>query len=396
VSLRRRYLTWSRQKPLAADAVIAGLVGAVVVPLSAWPGDPVPVGLTVVVVTALAWRRTLPVASVLVVYSATLIHLLLGWALVPSDVLVVWSLWSVTLHGPRWAARVALAGAGLGSLLVGAMGGISLLDMLAISTASGLIFLTTWSFASARRAQTLAFESLADKAGRQEREQDQRVQLGVASERARIAREMHDIVAHSLSVIVAQADGGRYAAADDPEAAVRALGTIAETGRAALTDMRRLLGVLRTDPQEPNEQVVAPGPVPTVADITSLVEQLRSGGMRVSFVRVGDPRALPPGAGLTLFRIAQESLTNVLKHAGPDPEVTLVLQWFPARVVLQVSDDGRGAASNADGLGQGVLGMCERAAMFGGEVSAGPRPGGGFQVYATLPAPGPTQPEELA
>jgi len=128
--------------------------------------------------------------------------------------------------------------------------------------------------------------------------------------------------------------------------------------------------------------------LPAADDIAELVEQLRSAGLRVTLIRLGEARNLPPGAGLTLYRVAQESLTNVLKHAGPDPEATVVLQWLPETVVLEVSDDGRGAAAGSDGLGQGLLGMRERTAMFGGSVTAGPRPGGGFRVRATLPSPG--------
>ena len=127
---------------------------------------------------------------------------------------------------------------------------------------------------------------------------------------------------------------------------------------------------------------------PAVEDVEQLVAQVRASGLRVSYVRLGTPRHLPPGAGLTVYRIAQEALTNVLKHAGPDPSVTVMLQWQPAAVTLEVSDDGRGAAADADGLGQGLLGMRERATMFGGTVTAGPRPGGGFRVRATLPTPG--------
>jgi signal transduction histidine kinase len=220
-------------------------------------------------------------------------------------------------------------------------------------------------------------------------------------------------------VMIAQTDGGRYAAAADPAAATRALGTIAETGRAALTDMRRLLGVLRADagtsrpggtaadgaPSPAGAPGTAPAdaaalvttPQPAVDDLETLVAQMRASGMRASLVRLGTPRHLPPGAGLTVYRIAQESLTNVLKHAGPDPSVTVMLQWLPRAVTLEVSDDGRGAAADSDGLGQGLVGMRERAAMFGGTLTAGPRPGGGYRVRAQLPTPssasaGPTAP----
>lgn len=364
------------------------------------------------VVVPLAWRRTHPAASIAVVYTCALLHLVAGQPMLPVDAVVPFSLYSAALHGPRWAHRTGIVGAMVGAVLVG----ISLswpwdraaavvLTMLAASA-----FLLAWAFGLVRRSRREHLEALVDRAERLELERDQQTIIATAAERARIAREMHDIVAHSLSVMIAQADGGRYAAAGDPAAAGRALGTIAETGRAALTDMRRLLGVLRESPGA-GPAAAAPGvlpsgaspsgaspsgtgsaavttPQPAVEDVEQLVAQMRASGMRASLVRLGTPRHLPPGAGLTVYRIAQESLTNVLKHAGPDPSVTVLVQWQPTAVVLEVSDDGRGASAGSDGLGQGLLGMRERATMFGGTVSAGPRPGGGFRVRVTLPTPG--------
>ena len=204
--------------------------------------------------------------------------------------------------------------------------------------------------------------------------------LAAAAERARIAREMHDVVAHTLSVVVAQADGGRFAAAQDPQAATRALGTISEVGRSALGEMRALLGLLRDADDE-----AALGPQPSIEDIPALVASTREGGLDVSFVTTGTPRPLPIGAGLALYRITQEALTNVLKHAGPGPRAFVQLTWEDAALVLTVSDDGRGAAARDDGDGQGLPGMRERATVFGGTLSAGPRAGGGYLVRATLP-----------
>jgi signal transduction histidine kinase len=434
-----RLLAWSDRHRFTVDAVAATLLAIVGIPASTanilWDGASTPVHsvtyalIAAAMIAPLAWRRVRPAASAAVVYAVALGHLVLGAPLIlPADLVVLIALWSVTVHGPRWAARVAIVGGMVGSLLLGVQVGTGLDGFVIMSMMTGLALVTTWSVALARRARREALDSLVDRARRLEIERDQQARLAAATERSRIAREMHDIVAHSLSVMIAQADGGRYAAAADPQAATRALETIAETGRAALTDMRRLLGVLRTEPETPPardpadpprrslartlaaaaaaisrdprsdprpapnqsaEPGAAPtGPLPMVDDISVLVDQVRAGGLRASLVRLGESRHLPPGAGLTLYRIAQESLTNVLKHAGPDPEVTVVLQWLPDTVALEVSDDGRGAAADADGLGQGLLGMRERATMFGGAVSAGPRPGGGFRVRATLPAPG--------
>ncbi|MCG2800218.1 MAG: histidine kinase [Cellulomonas sp.] len=436
-----RVLAWSDQHRLALDAVGAVLIGLIAIPTAtAWDVWSTTLGATghtgamsltaLAMVTPLAWRRVRPALSAAAVYTVALAHMLLGPPLIlPLDFVVLIALWSVTVHGPRWAARVAIVGGIVGSVLLGVLmqGGIE--GFLSTAIVTGLMMIAVWAIALVRRARREALDSLVDRARRLEVERDQQARLAAAAERSRIAREMHDIVAHSLSVMIAQADGGRYAAAADPQAATRSLETISETGRAALTDMRRLLGVLRTEAEpvaasapvapgrrtlsgtlaaavaalthdphaEPRPVPVAvsepgapTGPLPAADDISVLVDQLRAGGMRASLVRLGEPRHLPPGAGLTLYRVAQESLTNVLKHAGPDPEVTVVLQWLPDTVVLEVSDDGRGAAAGSDGLGQGLLGMRERTTMFGGSVSAGPRPGGGFRTRATLPAPGGT------
>lgn len=206
--------------------------------------------------------------------------------------------------------------------------------------------------------------------------------LAASEERARIAREMHDVVAHTLSVVVAQADGGRFASRQDPHAASRTLETIAEVSRSALTEMRALLGVLRT-----HDGDAELGPQPSIGDIPALVATARQGGLEVSYVTTGTPRPLPIGAGLALYRIAQEGLTNVRRHAGPNPKTYLQLTWGEDDVTLTVSDDGRGAAAADDGTGAGIEGMRQRATVFGGTLSAGPKAGGGFVLRARLPLP---------
>jgi signal transduction histidine kinase len=344
------------------------------------------------IVVPLAWRRVRPVASVVAVYSVGLLHILVGVPLVvPADLAVLVALFSVTVYGPRWAYRTAIlsamAGASVVSLAImlearGFDPGSAAFSTVFIATAA----LATWAFGLVRRSRRETITALVDRAERLEVERDQQVRIAIAAERSRISREMHDIVAHSLSVIIAQADGGRYAAETEPNAAIRSLATIGETGRSALADMRRLLGVLRRsgDVTDGNPATI---PLPAVDDLETLVEQVRASGLRVSLVRMGAPRALPPGTGLTAYRICQEALTNVLKHAGPDPSVTTLVHWLPAALVIEVSDDGRGAAAITDGAGRGLLGMRERAAMFGGTVMAGPRPGGGFWVRAEIPLP---------
>jgi signal transduction histidine kinase len=209
------------------------------------------------------------------------------------------------------------------------------------------------------------------------------MRLAATAERARIARELHDVVAHSLSVVIAQADGGLYAGRTEPAAATGALEAIGATGRQALTDMRALLGVLRED----GGQVYAPQP--DVAAIPGLVEDVRASGLDVDLIEEGSPQQLPTGPQLAAYRIVQESLTNVLKHAGPASRAWVRLHWRADSLELSVVDDGRGASAALDaapdGAGQGLRGMRERATLHGGHLEAGPRVGGGFGVHAALP-----------
>jgi signal transduction histidine kinase len=209
-------------------------------------------------------------------------------------------------------------------------------------------------------------------------------QKALTEERARISREVHDMVGHSLSVMIAQADGGRYAARANPEAALRALEAIAQTGRAALSDMRGIVRVLREGPEDETIQLK---PIAHVKDIEELVTQTRGTGLDVTLIRVGKPRYLPPGVGATIYRIAQEALTNVLKHAGPKVAVTVTERWDNQRIAVIVSDDGRGAAATSDGGGHGLVGMRERTEMLGGTFTAGPGPTGGFVVSVSVPIP---------
>ena len=396
------------------------------------------------VLAPMPWCRTRPVISCALVFVACMVHMtFLGVPVVlPADLVVLVSLYCVTVYGPRWSYLAAGGAAVVGVLTLGISGwvnfGSSLAHGIPTMVGAGSLLATAFALGLVRRSRRLMMEALRDRAERLEIERDQQAQIATAAERARIAREMHDIVAHSLSVVIAQADGGRYAAATDPAAAQRSLGTIAETGRAALADMRRLLGVLREGPDDgglplglvaqggaPSSRLrppsgaggAAPGPgadragsagaavavpdaaaplrpQPDVTNLGDLVDQARDDGLRVSWARVGVERRLPPGIGLTLFRVCQEALTNVRKHAGPRPAVTLLLRWGEDEVELRVDDDGRGlaAAGSADpadqpSAGYGLLGMRERAEMFGGTLTAGPRRGGGFSVRFVVPIP---------
>ncbi|MFC8957435.1 sensor histidine kinase [Streptomyces sp. NPDC057101] len=234
----------------------------------------------------------------------------------------------------------------------------------------------------ARRDYT---EGLVDRARRLEIERDQEVRLAAAAERTRIAREMHDIIGHNLSVITGLADGGRYAAARNPERAAQALDAIATTSREALGELRRLLGVLRDD-----EEAAVRDPQPTLADLDALITGVRKAGLPVRFDLRDEPTVQPlaPGAQLTVYRVVQEALTNTLKHAGAGVRAAVVLTYTPAEVRVDVTDTGTVTELPPPGQGQGLLGMRERAALYDGTLDCGPLPTGGWAVRLRLPREG--------
>jgi signal transduction histidine kinase len=222
--------------------------------------------------------------------------------------------------------------------------------------------------------------ALVDQAERLERERDQQAQLAAAAERVRIAREVHDIVAHNIAVMIALADGAAYTAEARPDQATSLMGQVSATGRSALGEMRRLLGVLR-EPAAPG-----PAPQPSLDDVDELIATMRAAGLPTRLTVTGQPFQLPPSAQLALYRTIQETLTNTLKHA-PGATAQVRLAYRPGEVELEVTDDGRPGgvpAAEPRGGGHGLIGMRERAATFGGQVSAGPRPGGGWRVHTIL------------
>ncbi|HZN20368.1 MAG TPA: sensor histidine kinase [Micromonosporaceae bacterium] len=208
-----------------------------------------------------------------------------------------------------------------------------------------------------------------------------RAEQAVAQERRRIARELHDVVAHHVSVMGVLATGARRVLRRDPDAADEALTTIEETGRTTLRELRRLLSVLRTEAEPAAELAPQPG----LGTIAALVEQVREAGLPVTLRIEGDPRPLDPGVALTVYRIVQEALTNTLKHAGA-AAAEVRLGVADGRLTLEVCDTGHGPPPDGEQVGHGLLGMRERVALYGGTLRTGPRPGGGFRVVATIPA----------
>jgi signal transduction histidine kinase len=236
-----------------------------------------------------------------------------------------------------------------------------------------------------RRSQVARRWALASRASAVESQQ-KFAELAVAAERLRILREMHDVIAHSLAIMIAQADGGSYVSGD-AEASKRAFTTIAETGRGALADTRRILGILKHNDEATPD--LAPTPD---AGLDDLARQYRDAGLAISLIRLGEPRNLPSGTRTALYRITQEALTNVLKHAGEQATVIVSEDWRAEAVALTITSSGGVQAKATDpltgealpGLGLGLIGMRERAELLGGELSAGPT-AEGFRVRAKIP-----------
>ncbi|MFJ4922263.1 histidine kinase [Streptomyces sp. NPDC088725] len=341
---------------------------------------------------AVALRRRAPDRMLLLVIALGVAQLVLNIDVNPSDFAMLVVIYTVAAQGtPRWASMLALIGglfsAPIAQLRWPAENG-SVAARIFFTAVLSVPFVLAWVLGDSMRTRRAYFDQLEERATRLEKEREAQAKVAVAAERARIARELHDVVAHNVSVMVVQADGAAYVLDAAPEQAKQALETISGTGRQALAEMRRLLGVLRTgDVRESGEYV----PQPDVRQIEDLVEQVRLTGTAVDFKIEGTPRPLPSGLELTAYRIVQEALTNSRKHGGPDVVASVRLVYFDDGLGLLVEDDGRGATremyedGGADGHGHGLIGMRERVGMVGGTLDAGPRSGGGFRISALLP-----------
>jgi signal transduction histidine kinase len=375
--------SWLDRRPTAGDAVLAVLLlGFSLSTLTAGESNAGVAGVvfSVLLTAPLVLRRRAPVAVFAVVMLVCGAELLFVEEFIAANAAALVALYTLVVYAPR-----RLAAIGFAVTLAGAAPYAALFDN--PSTGDALV---TWLLLAGQIVLAAALGDrtrarLGDRARLEERarllaaERDQQATIAAAAERARIARELHDVVAHSLSVVIAQADGGRYAAGRDPGQARAALDTIATTAREAQAEMRRALGILREQPGAPFR------PQPGAGDLPALVARTREAGLAVELTEEGAARELPPAAGVTLYRVVQEALTNVLKHAGPDATSTVTLRWEPDRVTVVVRDDGSGAGASEDGRGAGLAGMRERVEPRGGTLSAGPHPDGGFEVRAELP-----------
>jgi signal transduction histidine kinase len=241
------------------------------------------------------------------------------------------------------------------------------------------------------RARATVLAGLRERAERAELERDQQARIAVAEERTRIAREVHDVVSHNVSVMTALADGAGYAlrSGTDSLRARDAVAAIAATGREALAELHGMLGVLRSDDDPGSDGDASRCPAPGLADLPALVDQVRGAGLPTTLTVVGEPAPLSTAAQLAVYRLVQEALTNTRKHAGGASRAAVVLTWTGDGLEVVIQDDGTGGAASPDHVGHGLVGMRERIGAHRGSVSAGPAPTGGWRVAASLPLPAP-------
>nr|WP_155549385.1 sensor histidine kinase [Amycolatopsis camponoti] len=380
---------------MAGDTVLAVLLGLVDILLfvadqfAELPELPpwfVAVPINIAMVAPLVFRRRSPLWSAYVVLVISIVHatLMLG---IGSAAGLAMSIYSVVVYAGRRQGLIFV-----GAVIVSSAVQLAL-EPLDDELVIAILFLafgialcwTLGEFVGARRAYDVEVEARLHLL---ETERDQATRIAVAEERGRIARELHDVVAHAVSVMVVQADGASYAIESNPELARRALQTISETGRGALGELRRLLDVLRSDDADGEPRV----PQPDAHALAELADRMRTAGVPVELEtnELGD---LPAGVSLGIYRIVQESLTNTLKHAGRGATASVRVHRTGDLVEVQVSDDGAGRipqltpAGSSQRLpgGNGLIGMRERAHVYGGTLDVGPAPGGGWQVRAALP-----------
>jgi signal transduction histidine kinase len=385
-------IRWLKEHPFAADRLLAGVLLVCVI-LSIVTADTTISGVTyrepnalavilgVLCAVPLAWRRHNPLAALLVIGVAAVVYEAVGFPESAGTLGVLIALYSVAAHCDRRRSLTGAAFTAVGVVIVFATArwGVDLGTIVS----NVVIFGTAWILGDNLRNRRAYLAGLEDRAERLEREHVEQAHRAVADERARIARELHDVVAHNVSVMVVQAGAARRTIERDPERAREALTSVEATGRQALDEMRRLLGVLRTE----DEATELRAPQPSVSHLDALVAHVREAGLPVELVVEGEPRPLMSGVDMSVYRIVQEALTNSLKHAGP-AHAQVVLRYGDHDLRLEVVDDGRGLAADApvsNGGGHGLVGMRERVAIFGGEIHAGPRTGGGYVVSARLP-----------
>jgi len=394
---RPRPIHWLREHPRAADLILAVLVTSVALAAhltgDTTVNDPEqvdPTWWTVAIVLAgtmaLYWRRTSPLAAGLAVVVVDVSALLIGMAGAAflGSVIAVYSIGAHSFGRNRTRIMATITTLIFALFVAGWLRGLQLFDEF-VST--GVLLITAFILGDNLRRRRDHVEDLAERAERAEREQELLAEKRVAAERTRIARELHDVVAHSVSLMVIQAAAARRNLTTSPETATEALTSIETTGRQTMNELRGILGVLRTDAQS---DTPALDPQPSLNRLGMLID---GDELPVELAITTPLYDIPDGVSVTGYRLIQEALTNIRRHAGVVNQVEVSISQERDQLKISVSDDGRGAAADHNGTtGFGLIGMRERVGAVGGSMTAGPRPGGGWWLRASLPLDGGVSP----
>lgn len=384
---------WSREsRTLLHDAALAGLMAVVTMASIALIPDPTSMIIasswSLLMCTSLVVRRFLPLTSLAILTVAGIGMVAMLTAPMPALLCVPIVIYSVGRYR-RLSGIIPVIAFGVAGALAGPISwtrdmapdyrflGTTVLVLLCACIVA-LAYLSGRYMRERVLNATLDREIVTERFTAAQRQNEQESQLAMGRARAEVAQELHDVLAHSLSVIVVQAEGAKALTSKRPEAAVQALGVIADTGRKSIGEVRRIVALMRGETESPRF-----GPAPTLSQIP----ELTAVDSRITLEVSGEVPIVPESLGLTAYRVVQEATTNFLKHAGPTAEATVQLAYRADEIDIVVRDDGIGALSTSDGRGSGLTGMRERVAAMGGTLKAGPRPGGGYEVRAKLPMP---------
>ncbi|GAA1582496.1 sensor histidine kinase [Actinomadura kijaniata] len=390
---------WFLARPVGADALLALVLLLAGIPQLVWRDLPPDVAdsfaeadlrqvVTVTVVTlTISLRRVRPLSVLLVVlagqFALTAWHYL---PTIPEVAAFLIAVYSVAAH--RGLAHSALGGVAALAVFNVVFTMVPVDNSLMVLLTNNALVAGVWMLGRNLRLRRAYFAELEDRAARLERARGTDARAARIEERSRIARELHDVVAHHVSVMTVQAGAARRIIDRNPDGAREAMATIEEVGRTALSEMRRIVGVLRTD-RDADSARGELAPQPGLGDLGELLDHVRETGLSVQLWIEGEARQPSPGVDVAAFRLIQEALTNTLKHAGPEARAWVRLEYTDEDLTVEIEDDGRGTATiiadKDDNPGHGLVGMYERVALYGGELRIGPRVGGGFGVRARFP-----------
>lgn len=372
---------------IAAGALTLSLIGSIqidadVAAAFSRESDALHIVLIILMTVPLVLRRVYPIPVFFIVLTAWLLDRTLDFPETPAGVGVAIAFYTI---GAELSRRSSLRIGGITLLFVfgWTVVGVLTLDSVPAASLITTVISTLTPLLLGREIgeRRRRVEELREKVARAEQEREEEARRAVAEERTRIARELHDVVAHQMTVMTLQAEGAQRIADKADPRVVEALETISNAGHSGLAEMRRMVGLLRA-PEEESETA----PLPHLGDVEELIETIRAAGVPVELEIEGDLRPLGEGTELSAYRVIQESLTNTFRHGGPDVSAKVTIEYGEDHIEVLVIDNGRGAATGTgDGVGHGIIGMRERIAVLGGEFGAGPHSGGGYEVRARIP-----------